>query len=125
MKKILIVDDEPTIIAFVKKRLEANSFEVVTASDGKEGVAAAQQEAPDLILMDIMMPNMSGGDAVKSLKIDEKTKNIPVIFLTGVYGKKGEGNEERGINVGGTYYKSIAKPFEADELIDEINKTLN
>ncbi|MCA9400136.1 MAG: response regulator [Candidatus Omnitrophica bacterium] len=120
MRKILVVDDEPEIIELVEARLTANQFEVLSATDGKKGIAIAEQKKPDLILMDIMMPELSGGDAVKILKAKNETKDIPVIFLTGIYGKKMDGLESKGINVGGEYYPSIAKPFESDELISEI-----
>jgi len=119
-KKILIVDDEPEIIDLVKNRLEANDYEVISATDGKEGIELAESENPDLIIMDIMMPNLSGGDAVKILKSKESTKNIPVLFLTGVFGKNDEGAATKGINVAGEYYKSISKPFKSEHLLAEI-----
>ena len=126
MKTILIVDDEPDIIELVVNRLSSNDFKVIAANDGEEGIKRAKEDSPDLILMDIMMPNMSGGDAVKVLKEDAKTQNIPIIFLTGVYNdRKPEGQEASGINVGGQYYPSLGKPFDGDKLIMAVNKELN
>ena len=82
MAKILIVDDELGMVMVIKGFLEKNNYEIVTASDGKEGLAKAQNEKPDLILLDIMMPNMDGGDVIRALKSDSLTRNIPVIFLS-------------------------------------------
>lgn len=124
MKTILIVDDEPDIVELVTNRLEAHHFRVIAASDGQEGLTKAREENPDLILMDIMMPQLSGGDAVRKLKANECTRHIPVIFLTGVYGKRMEGMEAKGINVGGEFYQAISKPFHAESLIAIINQSL-
>jgi len=125
MKKILIVDDEQEILELVKTRLEANEFSVLTALDGESGISVAKEEVPDLILMDIMMPNMSGGDAVKILKADEKTRDIPVIFLTAVFGKSDEDEDGKGVNVAGQTYKTIAKPFDSEKMIRTINDNIN
>lgn len=125
MKKILVVDDEPEVIELVQTRLEQNNFSVISAENGQEGIEKARDESPDLILMDIIMPNISGGDAVRVLKSDEKTKDIPIIFLTAVTGSTNSAGEEEGINVGGRYYPAIGKPFDADHLLVIINKHLS
>lgn len=126
MKKILIVDDELDIIDLVRNRLVVNGYEVVSATDGKMGVKMAQTECPDLVLMDVMMPNMQGGDAVRLLKSNYKTKDIPIIFLTAVTNsKKPVGEEGVGINVAGVNYPAIGKPFESERLLMEIKKNLS
>ncbi len=82
MAKILLVDDEPDIIAIYKTKLEEAGFEVSTARDGVEAVAAAAASRPDLILMDMKMPNMDGVAAQQKLKNDPATKDLRVVFLT-------------------------------------------
>lgn len=80
--KILVVDDDPNIIEMVKVNLELEGFKIITADNGKDGVLLAKTEKPDLILMDWMLPRMSGVDAIKLLKNDPVSKNIPVFMLT-------------------------------------------
>ncbi len=126
MKKILVVDDEPEIIELVESRLSVNNYQVISAMDGNEGIKKAEKESPDLILMDVMMPKMSGGDALRILKANEKTKDIPVVFLTGVKSnKEPTGEEDKGINVGGQYYPAVGKPFESEKLLLAIEKNLS
>lgn len=125
MRKILVVDDELDVIDLVKNRLQENDYEVISATDGKEGIERAQKESPDLILMDIMMPNMQGGDAVRVLKANDKTKDIPVIFLTAVTSNKQlVGEEDKGINVGGECHPAVGKPFDSDKLLLAIKRNL-
>ncbi len=81
-KKILIVDDEPSIVRLLSLRLQAKYYEVFVAYDGIECVKVALEELPDLILLDIKMPNEDGIAAFKKLKQMETTKGIPVIFMT-------------------------------------------
>ena len=81
-KKILIIDDEIQLVDLVKMRLEANNYDVITAYQGTEGLEAARKELPNLILLDVLMPNMDGYQALRKLKEEELTKSIPVIMLT-------------------------------------------
>jgi len=124
MPKILIVDDEPVAVKVIEKFLEKNNYEVVTASDGEEGLAKAQNEKPDLILLDIMMPNMDGGDAVKALKGDSSTRNIPIIFLSGVVSGTEETKDQLSVNIEDTYYPAMAKPVELFVLLTKIEELL-
>jgi len=117
MKRILVVDDDSDILELIKNRLQASSYEVISASNAMDGIKKAQQQTPDLIVMDIMMPGYTGADAVKVLKSDMATAHIPVIFLTSVVSHLSPGGESLGINVNGTFYTSIAKPFQADKLL--------
>jgi two-component system, cell cycle response regulator DivK len=82
MNKILIVEDNPMIQEILVERLQMRQFNVVTANDGQEGVAVAQQEAPDLILMDVSLPLMDGWEATRTLRGENTTKHIPIIALT-------------------------------------------
>ncbi len=83
-KKILIVDDEIEQIEYASTVLEASGYTPVIAMDGKEGMKKVKAEKPDLILMDIMMPERGGIGMYQDLKHDEETKNIPVIIVTGI-----------------------------------------
>lgn len=83
-KKILVVDDEPDLLNFLGAFLEDNGFNVVFASDGKEGLKKAKEELPDLITLDITMPEESGVKAFRNIQEDEQTKDIPIIIITGV-----------------------------------------
>ena len=81
-KKILLVDDDPLIIRMYEYRLRHDGYTVVLAFDGEKAFMQAKKEKPDLILLDLMMPNMNGVDTLKLLKKDNDTKDIPVIVLT-------------------------------------------
>jgi CheY-like chemotaxis protein len=74
--------------------------------------------------MDIMMPQISGGDAVRILRADERTKHIPVIFLTAIAANMPQGDEDKGVNVDGQFYKLIAKPIETGKLLFEIKSLI-
>ncbi len=82
MIKILVVEDNPMIQEILVERLQMRKFDIVTANDGQEGVAVAQQEEPDLILMDVSLPQMDGWEATRILKGADATKHIPIIALT-------------------------------------------
>lgn len=89
MKKILIIDDERDFCLFVKLNFELDSdYEVIIAVDGKEGLLAAQKEEPDLILLDLSMPGISGQEVLKRLKENSKTRSIPVLILTAMDNKE-------------------------------------
>jgi len=124
MKTILVVDDKADIVELVKNRLEANNYKVLFACDGKQGIQQAQQHKPDLIVMDIMMPNVSGGEAVKALKSDITTKDIPVIFLTAAASSVQDGQEPGRVYVDGQFYPALGKPFQPERLLSEINRLI-
>lgn len=81
-RTVLVIDDEPEFVDAVKMRLEANNYEVVCAYDGKEGLDKARKQRPALILLDLVMPNVNGFEALSQLKTDPRTMNIPVVVLT-------------------------------------------
>jgi adenylate cyclase len=82
MKRILLVDDEPEFLEMLQMRLEANGYEVQTATDGAEGFRKAKEEHPNLILLDVMMPGMDGFEVLSKLRACEDTKYLPVVMLT-------------------------------------------
>jgi len=81
-KKVLVIDDEPAVREIYNKEFTNSGFKVVVAADGEEGLLKAGEEVPDLILLDVMLPKMSGIDVLKNLKNNHLTKTIPVLLLT-------------------------------------------
>ena len=81
-KKILIIDDEPDLVKMLSSRLESNGYKTISASTGVEGLQKAKEEHPDLILLDIMLPQLSGVTIALWLKESEETKSIPIIVIT-------------------------------------------
>jgi CheY-like chemotaxis protein len=119
MKKVLLVDDSNTVLMMEKMVLKKRPYEILTASNGEEGVARAIAEHPDVILMDVIMPKMNGFDAVRRLRQEEATKNIPVIMVT----TRGESaNVETGFDSGCNDY--ITKPVDALELLSKLRDQL-
>jgi len=120
-KTILIIDDEEDFCYFVKLNLEqTGEFEVLTAYNGTDGINMAKRHLPDLILLDIIMPNMTGTQVAESLRADKVTKDIPIIFVTAIV-KRGEVGA-RDYQFGGNYF--IFKPVKLDELLQEIGAKL-
>lgn len=81
-KKILVVDDEAEFVDAIRMRLEANGYTVIAAYDGRECIEKAKKEKPNLVLLDVVMPNVNGFETLSKLKTDPRTMNIPVIMLT-------------------------------------------
>jgi DNA-binding response OmpR family regulator len=119
-KTVLIVDDEDNVRSLLN-RILSNSFNVIEALDGQQAVDIAQNEHPDAILMDIMMPKMNGDVACHIIKSDPSTSNIPVIMLTAL---DYDLNRKLSIDVMGAN-DYITKPFEPQALLATINKFIN
>ncbi|MBL7133561.1 MAG: diguanylate cyclase [Phycisphaerae bacterium] len=117
--KVLIVDDSAHALAIAKARLTQEGLEVVCADSGQTGLEAAAREKPDLILLDIDMPGLSGFDVCRKLKADPQLRTIPVIFLTAVAGAE---QKVRGLDLGATDY--VTKPFDAFELRARVRAAL-
>ncbi len=122
-EKILIVDDEKEMLDLLDKKLSAEKYQVIKASTGKGAVDCVRKHLPRLILMDIVLPDMEGPEAVRLLSEDPLSKNIPVLFLSGIVSKEEEMAHPE-INVGGRLYKAVSKPFLFTELLGEIRKLL-
>ena len=108
--KILVVDDEQPIADILKFNLEKEGYQVVVANDGDEAINLAEQEDPDLILLDIMLPNKDGNEVLLEIR---KTKNMPIIMLTA---RAGEQDKIDGLEAGADDY--ITKPFTSHELVE-------
>jgi DNA-binding response OmpR family regulator len=120
MTKILIAEDEPDIRELVAFMLRFAGYEVVTASNGEEAVQGATREIPDLILMDVRMPRMTGYDACRIMKASPALHDIPVVFLSA----KGQESEiQSGLDAGAEEY--LLKPFSPDELTNRVRMILS
>ena len=119
-KKIMIVDDDENFIIMTKMRLEANDYEVATASGGVDAIKLANEWKPDLILLDLVMPAMEGFDVCKQLKTDEATRLIPIIILTAATKKE---TQDKCLNMGALVV--ILKPFNPVELLALIKKAFD
>ena len=122
-KIILLVDDEDDILALLEKKLVERGFKVVTANRGRDAIQKARAHLPNLILMDIVLPDIGGPEAVKMIKEDLTTRHIPVIFLSGIVSKEEE-DTKMGVQVDGIRYHALAKPFFFQDLYAEIEKAL-
>jgi DNA-binding response OmpR family regulator len=117
--RILVVDDEPNIAQIMKLTLESGGYEVEVAADGAEGLKRAKESEPDLILLDLMLPNIDGYKVCRFLKFDQKYRHIPIILISAM----GETEDkELGAQVGADLYMS--KPFQPDELLARIGELL-
>ena len=113
---VLIVDDDPSIRGLLVQELGEAGYQIQEAENGKEALEKIRQQKPDLVLLDVMMPEMNGFDVAAILKNDPVTMDIPIIILSIVQDK------ERGMRIGVDKY--LTKPFETDQLIQEVNALL-
>lgn len=118
-KKILLVDDEDNIVTILEARLMANGYDVVTASDGQEGLAKARSEKPDLIILDIMLPKLDGYKVCRMLKFDDQYKHIPIILFSA---RTQDSDMETGKQQGADAY--ITKPFQPAALLNKIKELM-
>ena len=119
MAKILVIDDDIAINELIKVNLELAFYQVVTAFDGNKGYALAKQEQPDLIVLDVMMPEVDGYTVAKRIRENSSTKDIPIIMLTALNMLQ---NKVQGFNIGVDDY--LCKPFEMEELLVRIKALL-
>ncbi len=118
-KHILVLEDEPAVQTLLKKQLSAHGFQVTIAGDGLDGLVKLETVKPDLIICDVMMPNLDGMGFVKAIKGHNHTQKIQVIFLTA---KTDPRSMIDGINVGARFY--VTKPFQIDDLLAKVQKAL-
>ena len=118
-KNILLVEDEPDLVEVLKLRLESDGecYKVTAVNNAEEGITHARASKPDLIILDVMLPQMDGFCACRILKKDEKTKDIPIIMLTV---KSQEQDIETGRKAGAAEY--VVKPFDFGELLEKVRK---
>jgi len=118
-KKILIVEDEPEMVQRLKRRLEANDYEVMEAYDGEAGLELAKTKSPDLILLDLMLPKVDGHKVCALLKADSRYNKIPILIFTAL---AQDSDQEMAKEAGADAY--ITKPFKAEVLLAKIEELL-
>jgi DNA-binding response OmpR family regulator len=118
-RRILVIDDEPSIRLLTRVNLGASGIEVLEASDGQAGVELARREHPDLVLLDVMMPGVDGWDVARQLGDDEATAEIPIVFLTA---RAEQADRVQGGELGGVAY--LLKPFDPVSLADVLEGIL-
>jgi CheY-like chemotaxis protein len=117
MATVLVVDDDPVIQRLLKVNFEMEGYTVLSAADGVEGIEQARAGAPDVIILDIMMPKMNGLEALTVLKADVRTEAIPVILLSA---KAQAGDVQAGLDRGADAY--VTKPFDPLDLLDRVGQ---
>jgi DNA-binding response OmpR family regulator len=117
--RILLVDDEPDVVKVVSKRLETEGFEVLVAPTGKEALAKAPAERPDAIILDVMLPEISGFEVCAKLKQDARTRQIPIIIYTG---KGRQGDEQLCRELGADGY--VPKGAGTSALVEQVHALL-
>jgi CheY-like chemotaxis protein len=122
--KILLIDDDPDFVEATKLVLESKPYEVITASDGSEGIAKARKDKPDLIVLDIIMPVKDGFVAAEELKKDPELKKIPVIMLTSFSEKVSETSLSRSQGLMLDTEDYVDKPVSPQELLSKVEKLL-
>ena len=117
--RVLLVEDDPVILRLLEVNFELEGYEVLLARDGAEGIRLAQEQRPDLVISDIMMPNVSGIELVEALKADPQTATIPILLLSA---KAQSADVKAGLEAGADDY--VTKPFEPLELVDRVQALL-
>ncbi|MFM2432775.1 MAG: hypothetical protein RLZZ511_3989 [Cyanobacteriota bacterium] len=118
-KKLLLIDDDPNLILLVKDYLEFRGYDVITAENGREALEILESSTPDMIICDVMMPEMDGYSLVSTIRSEPKTSWIPVLFLSA----KGQSQDRvKGLNIGADVY--MVKPFEPEELVAQVESSL-
>ncbi|MGK7872336.1 MAG: response regulator transcription factor [Xenococcaceae cyanobacterium] len=118
-KQLLLIDDDPNLILLVKDYLEFRGYEVITAENGREALEILERQIPDMIVCDVMMPEMDGYALVEHIRQEPRTNWIPVLFLSA----KGQSQDRvKGLNTGADVY--MVKPFEPEELVAQVEASL-
>ena len=117
---ILVLEDDPSVQTLLRKQLTAHGFKVTLAVDGLDGLLKLETMKPDIMICDVMMPNLDGIEFVKAVRGHSETQRIPVIFLTA---KTDPRSMIDGINVGARFY--VTKPFAIDDLLSKVRRALS
>lgn len=118
-KRLMLVDDDPNLILLVKDYLEFRGYEVMTAGNGREALEILENTVPDLLICDVMMPEMDGYTLVQTVREDPRISWLPVLFLSA----KGQSQDRvKGLNTGADVY--LVKPFEPEELVAQVESSL-
>jgi len=123
-KKILVIDDDKSTIKILEICLGRAGYDIIGVYNGKDGLKEAIAQLPDLILSDVVLPDIGGIDLAKSFRSNPKTKDIPLIFITVTVGVELDKGEET-LEVDGCLYRVFAKPLHHAKLLSEIRKSIN
>ena len=115
-KTILIVDDEPDVLTVLKKGLTGAGFDVLTADNGSDALRITRDRHPDIVILDVLMPDIPGGSVGLTLQEDPTTKDIPIIFLSCTFSDRGT-HKEGPLFAG---HIRLAKPYDMDELLEAV-----
>jgi len=118
-KRVLLIEDDPSAVRLVSYTLEQEGYEVLTAMNGLEGLNKVREEAPDLLVLDVMLPGLDGFEVCRRLRADEKTAGLPVLMLSA---KEQEIDKTTGIKVGADDY--LAKPADPSEIVARVESLL-
>lgn len=116
-KRVLICDDDPVILRLLQVNLELEGYDVLLAHHGEQAIEVANEQKPDLVILDIMMPRLDGYQTCERLKANEETKGIPVVFLSA---KAQQADIEKGKEFGVADY--LTKPFDPNDLVDVVQR---
>lgn len=119
-KTIMIVDDEPHMVELEKAILEAEGFKLISAFNGEDSLKLLEKNKPDLVILDMMMPGMSGREVCEKIRKNPKTKNLRIVFVTVARFSEVGQDKLKGMNV----LDYITKPFDNDDFVNRINKAL-
>jgi len=119
LPRILIVDDEPDLRTVLRFGLEADGFEVLEAADGEQGLRAAREERPDLMVLDLMLPKLDGYKVCRSLKFDERFRRMPIVILSA---RSGDHDRQLALSMGADVY--VTKPYDMRGLVAVIREKL-
>ncbi len=123
-KKILVIDDDPVIVRMLEKVLARDGYVVSTALGGREGLEKAKVELPFVIVLDVLMPDMHGGEVARALRADPKTHDIPIVFLTITVNLEVDKGDAQ-IEIDGESYRAMAKPMHTAKFLSIIRKEVN
>lgn len=118
-KKILIVDDEKEMLNDLQKRLISEGYDVSAEETARGGLARAKDFFPDVIFLDILLPDMDGSEVAQLLQNDSTLNTIPVVFMSGIVTGE-DGSRQSEVKVGGITYRALGKPFTFGDLVEEI-----
>jgi CheY-like chemotaxis protein len=117
--RVVVIDDDPDMVKVIRVMLGVTGVEVLEAFSGLKGYSMVKRELPDVVLLDIMMPDIDGFEVLRKIKLDPETHSIPVVFVSARTGRE---HIERGLSLGAQGY--VTKPFKPDELVGQIKKAL-
>lgn len=120
--KILLVDDDRDFCMLTQKLLTIKGYDTFVAHDGKTAKEQAKKVKPNIILMDMMLPDVTGPEIIREFQDENDLKNIPVLFMTGLVSGNDKSLDQEGVRAGGQKYPAIGKPYDTENLLSMIRK---